>query len=159
MRPRIVELNSKNLIGTFQEMSLVENKTFSLWKNFMERSKAIVNRSTNDFISLQQYPQNYFDNFSPNRKFMKWACVEVDPLESIPVGMQSLVLEGGLYAVFDYRGSTEATNTFFQYIFGEWIPDSEYELDGRPHFEVLGSNYKNNDPNFEEEIWIPIKTK
>jgi AraC family transcriptional regulator len=35
----------------------------------------------------------------------------------------------------------------------------EYELDDRPHFEILGDKYKNNDPNSEEEIWIPIKLK
>jgi AraC family transcriptional regulator len=157
MRARIIELNSKNLIGIFQEMSLVENKTFEVWKNFRERSMAIENRSTDDFISLQQYPKNYFRNFSPNRKFMKWACVEVDRLEGIPVGMDSLVLEAGLYAAFDYKGGTEAAKAFFQYIFGEWIPNSTYELDDRPHFEVLNANYKNNDPNSREEILIPIK--
>ena len=30
---------------------------------------------------------------------------------------------------------------------------------GLIHFEVLGKNYKNNDPNSEEEIWIPIMDK
>ncbi len=39
------------------------------------------------------------------------------------------------------------------------LPNSEYELENRPHFEVLGEKYKNNDPNSEEEIWIPIKKK
>jgi hypothetical protein len=30
-------------------------------------------------------------------------------------------------------------------------------LDDRPHFEVLGSKYRNNDPESEEETWIPTK--
>ena len=33
MKPRIVELKSKQLVGLNQEMSLVDNKTFELWKN------------------------------------------------------------------------------------------------------------------------------
>jgi AraC family transcriptional regulator len=41
----------------------------------------------------------------------------------------------------------------------EWLPNSAYALDDRPHFEALGEQYKNNDPNSEEEIWIPIKPK
>jgi AraC family transcriptional regulator len=41
--------------------------------------------------------------------------------------------------------------------FSTWLPDSEYRLDVRPHFEVLGEKYKNDDPESEEEIWIPIK--
>jgi AraC family transcriptional regulator len=32
-------------------------------------------------------------------------------------------------------------------------------LDDRPHFEVLGEKYKNNDPTSEKEIWIPILPK
>ena len=49
--------------------------------------------------------------------------------------------------------------SIFQYIFSEWIPQSDYSVDDRPHFEVLGAKYKNNDPDSEEEIWIPIKKK
>ncbi|MFM9945765.1 MAG: GyrI-like domain-containing protein, partial [Bacteroidia bacterium] len=44
-------------------------------------------------------------------------------------------------------------------IYGTWIPNSEYNLDNRPHFEILGEKYKNNHPDSEEEIWIPIKPK
>ena len=68
------------------------------------------------------------------------------------------VLEGGLYAVFDYKGSS-ADPSIFQYIYTDCLPKSEYLLDDRPHFEILGEKYKNNDPESEEEIWIPIKTK
>jgi AraC family transcriptional regulator len=67
--------------------------------------------------------------------------------------METFSLEGGLYAVFHYKGSALESAPFFQNIFAEWLPD----LDNRPHFEVLGKKYKNNDPNSEETIWIPIK--
>jgi AraC family transcriptional regulator len=72
--------------------------------------------------------------------------------------LEVFVLTGGLYAVFDYKGSNK-DNTIFRYIYGEWLPNSEYILANRPHFEVLGDKYKNNDPFSEEEIWIPIKKK
>lgn len=49
--------------------------------------------------------------------------------------------------------------SIFQYIFGTWLPASGYYLDNRPHFEILGHKYKNNDPDSEEEIWIPVKPK
>jgi AraC family transcriptional regulator len=39
------------------------------------------------------------------------------------------------------------------------LPNSNYHLDDRPHFEILGEKYKNADPGSEEEIWIPIKAK
>jgi AraC family transcriptional regulator len=43
------------------------------------------------------------------------------------------------------------------YIFNTWLPKSGYQLDRRPHFEILGEKYKNNNPDSEEEIWIPIQ--
>ncbi len=156
--PRIVELKPKYLIGISQEMSLVDNTTFELWKCFRKRSNEIINRLSDDFISLQYYPEEYFKDFNPSTKFIKWACVEVDEVENIPVNMNSLLLLGGLFAVFDHKGSSSAQD-IFQYIYGEWIPNSKYQVDDRPHFEVLGAKYKNNDPTSEEEIWIPIKTK
>ena len=72
--------------------------------------------------------------------------------------METFTLNGGEYAVFDYKGSSN-DGSIFQYIFMTWLPNSEYQLDNRPHFEVLGEKYKNNDPTTEEEIWIPIKKK
>jgi len=39
------------------------------------------------------------------------------------------------------------------------LPNSDYELDNRPHFEILGKKYKNNSADSEEEIWIPVKLK
>ncbi|MGZ3847072.1 MAG: GyrI-like domain-containing protein, partial [Flavisolibacter sp.] len=76
----------------------------------------------------------------------------------VPEGMESFVLNGGLYAVFDYQG-LNTDNRIFIYIFRDWLPNSEYELDDRPQFEVLGEKYKNNDPDSQEEIWIPVKLK
>lgn len=159
MDVRIVESKERKLIGLSQEMSLIDNKTFDLWKNFRGRSKEVLNRSSDDFISLQEYPVDYFKAFSPANRFVKWACVEVEDLEFIPEKMNSLILENGLFAVFNYKGTAKDAQAFFQYIYSEWIPNSDYILDDRPHFEVLGAKYKNNDPNSEEEVWIPIREK
>ena len=73
--------------------------------------------------------------------------------------METYTLTGGLYAVFDYKGLSTDTK-IFEYIFGTWLPRStNYLLGDRPHFEILGDKYKNNDLNSEEQIWIPIKPK
>lgn len=111
-----------------------------------------------DKISLQIYPVFYFEQFNPKSEFEKWATVEVTDFERIPNGMKPFSLQRGLYAVFGYKGSG-SDNSIFHYIYSEWLPNSDYAIDDRPHFEVLGSKYRNNDPNSEEEIWIPIKEK
>jgi len=158
MNPRIEVLSEKRLVGNNIKMSVSNNKTGQLWGLFAPRIKEIQHKISDDKISMQVYAASYHKQFNPNNEFEKWATVEVKDFENIPNGMKPFTLEKGLYAVFDYKGSS-SDNSIFQYIFSEWLPHSNYELDERPHFEVLGSKYKNNDIDSEEEIWIPIKGK
>ncbi len=159
MQPQIKTLYPKNLIGQSITMTFANNKTFELWRQFMPRRKEIINTVGSDLFSIQVFDESFsFKFFNPNASFQKWAAVEVSSLDFVPNEMETYSLAGGLYAVFNYKGLSSDPQ-IFQYIYGVWIPDSEYELDNRPHFEVLGEKYKNNDPNSEEEIWIPIKLK
>lgn len=158
MKPRIELLPEKKLIGMQTIMSLTDNKTMELWRSFMPKRKDIKTAVNSDLYSIQRYDDLYFRNFSPNAKFEKWAAIEVTDTEVIPKDMHVFTLPTGLYAVFLYKGLS-SDNSIFHYIFAEWLPNSKYHLDHRPHFEILGEKYKNNDPNSEEEIWIPIKPK
>jgi len=158
MEPRIVNLKEKKLVGKKVTMSIADNKVKELWSGFIPRRKEITNNLTNDFISLSVYNPSYFLDFKPTNEFEKWAAVEVSDFTNVPNGLEKLTLTEGLYAVFEYKGSSSDIS-IFQYIFGVWLPKSEYLLDNRPHFEVLGEKYKNDDPNSEEEIWIPLKLK
>jgi len=158
MTPRI-EINiEKKFIGKKLTMSLVDNKTFQLFSEFMPRRKEILNTISNDIYDLIVYPTGYFSDFNPTNIFKKWALLEVSDVVDVPNEMESFKLKSGLYAVFDYKGlSTD--KSIFNYIFETWLPNSNYLIDSRPHFEILGEKYKNDDPNSEEEIWIPIKSK
>jgi len=158
MQPRIEKLELKKLVGHHTKMSLTNDRTGQLWGQFAPRIKEIQDRTTEDKISMQIYPPSYYSPFHPSTEFAKWATVEVSNFDIIPDGMESIVLKEGLYAVFDYKGlSTD--HSIYQYIFSEWLPNSDYIIDDRPHFEVLGPKYRNNDPESKEEIWIPIKEK
>ena len=158
MKPRIETLTEKKLIGKRMTMSLSNNKTGELWKSFMPGRKEIQNNIGIELYSMQLYDHLYFNNFSPNKDFEKWASIEVTDFDTVPDEMETFILTGGLYAVFIYKGSSTDDKTF-QYIFTTWLPNSDYLLDNRPHFEILGEKYKNSDASSEEEIWIPIKLK
>ncbi len=158
MTPEIKTLTEKKLTGRRLTMSLAANRTGELWGAFMPRLKEIANRVSGELLSMAVYKPGHFENFSPANEFEKWAAVEVSDFSKVPEGMEPFVLPGGLYAVFHYKGSS-ADPGIFQYIFGTWLPGSGYALDDRPHFEVLGDKYRNNDPESEEDIWIPVKKK
>lgn len=158
MQPTITKLTEKKLVGMSLGMSLAQNRTAELWRSFMPRRSEIGQSIGQEFYAMQLYPAGYFEPFSPQTEFVKWAAVEVSDFENIPSEMKTFELVGGLYAVFQYKGLNTDTS-IFQYIYGTWLPNSAFSLDHRPHFEVLGEKYKNNDPESEEEIWIPIKPK
>jgi AraC family transcriptional regulator len=158
MQPRIHIASEKKIIGVCLPMSIVNNRTGEVWKSFMSRRKEIKNNVNSDLISLAIYDATYFQNFNPNQEFIKWAGVEVSDFSTVPSGFGSLTIPTGEYAIFMHQGSS-TDNSVFQYIFMEWLPKSAYKIDHRPHFEVLGEKYRNNDPGSEEEIWIPIAHK
>jgi AraC family transcriptional regulator len=158
LQPRFETLPEKKLIGKKMIMSVANDKTSALFGSFMPKRREIRHTVNADVYCLKVFDPSHFSDFNPNREFEKWALTEVTGFENIPHEMESFVLPGGLYAVFAYKGlSTDMS--IFNYIYATWLPDSGYVLDHRPHFDVLGEKYKNNDPDSEEDIWIPVKPK
>lgn len=156
--PTIQSLQAKKVIGINLTMSFANNRTVELWRAFMPRRKQLTNTTGNELISMQVYSPGFnFSNPDIQAPFTKWACAEVADFSDIPDGMSTFEIPTGLYAVFHYKGNPAEGQKVFQHIFGVWLPASGYSIDERPHFEVLGPKYKNNDPESEEEIWIPIR--
>jgi AraC family transcriptional regulator len=159
MEARIEILSEKKLIGKYIIMSFIENKTFQLWSAFMPKRKTIKNSIDSNLYSLEVFPDGHFNDFDPNNTFEKWAAVEVSDYDEIPSEMKPLTIPTGLYAVFVHKGPQSEGHKTYHSIFVEWLPNSEYMVDERPHFAVMGDQYKKEDPDSEEEIWIPITTK
>lgn len=159
MQHRIETLPETLLVGCCLKMSFSNNRTADLWKSFMPRRKEITHVISSDLFSVQRYPAHFFDGFDPELGFEKWAAVPVRHASILPDGMERMCIPEGLYVVFDYKGSSANAPAVYRWILSEWIPASAYELDNRPHFEILGEKYRNNHPESEEEIWIPIRPK
>ena len=137
------------------QFSYSDYRIGELWGKFMPRRNEIQNALVADLFNIQINPDNF--DFNPQTEFVKWAAIPVSNFNFLPEGMQSLIVKEGLYAVFNHVGDASKAREIFGYIFGVWLPNSEYEFDNRPQFEILGEKYKSNSPDSEEEIWIPIK--
>lgn len=159
MEAQIKIFTEKKLVGKHIDMSFIENKTFQLWSSFMPRKKDIKNSVDSNLYSLEVFPVGHFDNFEPSNTFQKWAAVEVSDFDHIPKEMETLIIPTGLYAVFIHKGPQSEGHKTYHSIFVEWLPNSDYTIDERPHFAVMDERYKKDDPDSEEEIWIPIKNK
>jgi AraC family transcriptional regulator len=159
MIPRIETISEKKLVGKRMTMSYADYRIGELWGSFMPRRKEITNTLSNDLFSLVVYALSHFENFQPTNQIERWATIEVKDYNSVPDEMETYTIPTGLFAVFNYKGMSSGAAAFFHYIYSVWLPGSDFILDDRAHFEVLGEKYKNNDPSSEEEIWIPIKAK
>ncbi|MGP0583559.1 AraC family transcriptional regulator [Paenibacillus timonensis] len=91
------------------------------------------------------------------------ACVTVPEGLSqtdTPPEIQFQTLPGGLYAKFYFYDTTDKLALLYQSIFGNWLPDSEYDPDDRYCLE-----FSMNDPAQDPEgkakvdLYIPIQTR
>ncbi len=156
---RIVMAQEKKLVGKRMQMSLADNKTGELWRQFLPRRREIPHYTGTALYSVEVYDPQYFSRFDPANAFEKWAAIEVTDFGTIPEGLEAITLPVGLCAVFVHQGLASAGRDTYRYIFGTWLPESDYVLDHRPHFAVMGEKYRNEDPGSEEEIWIPVKLR
>lgn len=160
MQPRIEALPEIKLIGKKVNTCFATNTTLELWQSFMPRRSEIKNAIGRELYSVEIYSDaDFFNAFNPTVEFEKWAAVAVENFNTIPDGMNELVIPHGQYAVFHYKGKPSQAHATYQYIYGNWIPNSEYDLDDRPHFALMGERYKGEDPESEEELWIPVKKR
>lgn len=159
MKPAIKTIKEKKLVGKRITISYADYKIGELWGSFMPRKKEITNKLNNELVALTIYSSTHFTNFSPTNTFEKWAAVEVSNVDQVPPDMEITTLPAGLYAIFLYKGSVTGIAEFYQNIFTKWLPTAGFDVDQRPHVEIMGEKYKNNDPSSEEEIWIPVKEK
>ena len=159
MQPTFITLPSKVIAGVRLNMSFSQNKTGALWQSFMPRRAEIKNLVNASFYSLEVYPSGFFNEFKPTNEFEKWAGVEVKDNADQPHDIELLTIPAGQYAVFTHRGPASAGPQTYQYIFGVWLPTSDYIIDDRPHFALMDERYKHEQVDSEEDIYIPVKLR
>lgn len=149
-----------HIVGVGKVMSIASDTTVSLWRTFMPRRGEIVGRVSTSYVSMRVHLKpgmSVAEMFAPDTEFQKWAAVEVTGGTAVPDGMHSRTLDGGLYAVFTHKGPASRFADTLRYIFGAWLPSSEYELDDREQFEIVPEGWRPDDANASEEIYIPVR--
>lgn len=158
-QPIFITSPARLLAGRHATVSIYNDLTNVLWQSFMAVRGQIPHIVGSDHYSVSVYPDDYFASFNPALEFEKWAGDEVSSAADLPDSFDLMQLPAGLYAVFLYEGLSSESAPFFQYIFNEWLPKSGFKLAHPLHFEIMGENYSNDDPDSEESVWIPIVSK
>jgi AraC family transcriptional regulator len=161
--PMIIEKEGFNVVGIPLKASFEDNLSKDLanelWRNFtkirtMGAIKGVINRYISYGISFQGSYNKYFNYL---------ACVEVKDLEHIPEGMTGRTIPACKYAVFNFKGVKDGSadiSEFYKaldYIYGQWLPTSEYELaSSNDLIEVISVNpWSLRDITMD--IYLPIK--
>lgn len=96
-----------------------------------------------------------------NNSFKYLACVEVENIDHVPDRMVQRTIPSAQYAVFTHKGTVGENKLddlykTLNYIYGTWLPDSNYELDKLvSDFELYDERFCSDKPEFD--IYVPIK--
>lgn len=157
--PEIIFIPPTVFMGLHREISMIKNDTAEIFREFMPRRNEVENRTDKKIIDLRIYKQDYFTSFNPKNTFTKWACVRVSEAVNLPHEMDCHSMAGGLYARFSAPENPANPSEIFQFIFREWLPNSHYILDDRPHFDILNEGKPNTSSSGTQLIHIPIAEK
>lgn len=156
IHPRFETLPPIPVVGMKMEMDFVTDKTAELFRSFMPQRKNI-DAINADIYCIQEFdgPINY-SAFDPSKKYIKIAAMAVQDGVAVPENMEGFVIPGGEYLVFTFKGIPADFPEVLRHVFTEYLPQNGYATDHRPHFQLLGEKYKNNDANSEEWVFIPV---
>ncbi|HDP77276.1 MAG TPA: AraC family transcriptional regulator [Mesotoga infera] len=155
MEPKIVHKPAFKVIGLKYYGNDPANNCPKLWRDFMERHTEIEN-----VISVKESyglmctgVEDFVDG-----KFDYIASVAVSSLENIPEGMVGAVIPEATYAVFTHNGKLDSLQETYEYIYGKWFQNSEYEPIGLNEFEFYDERFTGEEDS-ELYIYVPIKKK
>lgn len=157
-KPAIVDLNDTDIVGREYKTSLRNEQYYAEIPGFYE-----------DF-GRNQYYMRIPDKIAPDMvygiacqfgdngdfSFVVGEAVH-DTGAELEEGLLRMVIPAGKYAEFKVNGSVDLVQNTRRYIYGTWLPNSNYELREAPDFEVTdvrGSSFPNG---MKISIFIPIK--
>lgn len=86
------------------------------------------------------------------------ACIVTDNIKNIDLSMfNSRILKGGSYATFLFEGSAEEFALAWDYIFKNWVINSNYITDEKPHIEeyIHSDSYKTG--IYKAKLMLPVR--
>lgn len=74
--------------------------------------------------------------------------------------VQFRILPGGLYGLYNFYDTIDKLAIAYQSIFGQWLPNSEYDPDERNCLEFCMNNpYDDPEGKAKVDLYIPIKPR
>lgn len=157
--PEFVTKNQTVLIG-LSYFGQNQQEIREIWKSLEGKVEAIKHLLEPGRMFGLVY---YDDRFFKSRDFGYLAAGELKKeslplLETMPFEFTVRTLPAATYAVFSQKGVFSEIPVAYEYIYGTWLSQSEYEPVAPFDFEYYEQPYDPQDPdNFQFKIYIPVK--
>jgi len=85
------------------------------------------------------------------------ACIIVDDENMQSDKLPKLKIAEGIYAKFDLKGKTQDLLPFIQWVYHEWLPQSEYETTTKPSYAIYDKlDFSDGHSEFEFSFYVSI---
>ncbi|WHI50911.1 GyrI-like domain-containing protein [Microbulbifer sp. MLAF003] len=155
MEPQIISRPAMQLVGIAQEYDHENLSLPKLWSAFRPYRDKIPNRINDESFGIYECYEEAGDEI----QFKYVCCAPVADLTQVPEGMVARELPEQLYAKFVHRGSITTLEQTLKYIWGSWLPKSNYDYIEKPDFELYPPRYQVASPTAEMYLHIPVKER
>ena len=155
MEPEIVTRSEMKVIGIARQYQEENLDLETLWSAFRPNVSQITNRVGSDALGIYE---EYHESVN-NVGFTYICAVEVTDFNDVPEGMITRIIPEHLYAVFQHEGPISFLPETLKYIWGSWLPKSNYEYVEKPDFELYAPGIQPEDPDKILFLHIPITRK
>lgn len=153
MNPKIVSKGKIRLVGMVYHGDNQKSEISALWTRFNPRMCAVGTAKEEGAYGV------CFNDNRGDQTFTYMASVEVDSLEDVPMDMVGKTLPANTYAVFTHKGSLDNLRKTYEYIYGTWLPNSDYVSGGDYDFELYDARFKPGSDQSELDIYLPVKAR
>lgn len=160
--PDIISCSEKTLVGTSIEFkshfilgSSCHAKIVPHWADFKRRMHLVPERIGDHRIGVVLTSELELRE----EKLTYFSGVEVTDAKDFLEGMHPVVLPSGTYACFENRTLSENNSSLMDYIYGIWLPSSDYTRGQGFDFEVFDHRYVAGDPNSVSKFHVPVILK
>jgi AraC family transcriptional regulator len=150
----ITEREKLKVVGMKIRTTVKENKIPELWDRFIPRMVELDEVAVPECtLGICLYEGEDFDE-SESFSYLAGVIVKDDSI--IPEGMIYHEIPKTTVAVFTHTGSLDKLSETYDYIYNEWLPLSEFELDNADEIEWYDSRFRFGEEDSQMDIHIPI---
>ena len=156
MEPKFIAKPGFKTVGMIYTGKAGTDEIPELWGKFAQKMGNVPNRVNKDVCYGVVNP---FGSKEEEGTIDYVAAVEVENFDNIPDGMVTAEIPEAYYAVFTHKGQIKNFMETIKYVYGEWLPKSEYNLTGTPELEIYDERFNPEADDSECDIYLPVAKK